>query len=141
MATDVKKMMGELLSVWNSHDVNKIVYFFTDDGIFEDVAAGIVKHGKKEISDYLNSMFIDMPDFKFELKSVFGSGDWMGVEVVMSGTFAHSSMLGVPATGKTFSVRCAGIYQMRDGKISRKSVYMNMVTFLQQVGLMPTPPK
>jgi steroid delta-isomerase-like uncharacterized protein len=65
----------------------------------------------------------------------------MGVEVIMSGTFAHSSMPGVPAIGKTFSVRCAGIYQMRDGKISRKSVYMNMVTFLQQVGLMPTQSK
>ena len=141
MATDVKKIMGDFLAAWNSHDVNKILSYFNDDGIFEDVATGIVKRGKEEISDYLNTMFVDTPDFKFEEKSVFGTGDWMGVEAILSGTHAHSSMPGIPATGKKFSVRCAGIYQLSKGKISRKSVYMNMTTMLQQLGLMPGQPK
>jgi hypothetical protein len=43
----------------------------------------------------------------------------------------------IPATGKTFSIRVAGIYELQDGKYSRETIYMNMVTFLQQVGLMP----
>jgi len=137
MALNVANMIDEYILAWNSHDVNKIVSFFTDDGIYEDVAMGIASKGKTEITKYLNSMYVDFPDMKFEKKSAFGTNDWMGIEIVVSGTHAHSSLPGVPATGKTFSVRAAGIYQIHKGMISRKSVYMNMVTFMQQVGLMP----
>ena len=73
MATDIKKMLGEYMLAWNSHDVDKILSFFTDDGIYEDVALGIVKHGKKEIVEFTNSMLLDSPDVKFELKAVFGT--------------------------------------------------------------------
>jgi ketosteroid isomerase-like protein len=45
------------------------------------------------------------------------------------------------ATGKTFSVRGATVIQLRGGQIIRKSYYMNMAAFLQQVGLMPGKPK
>jgi steroid delta-isomerase-like uncharacterized protein len=138
---DMTKNIDEYKLAWNSHDVNKIIAFFTDDGIFDDVAQGTVYRGKKEVTAYLNTLFADMPDLKLDFKSVFGAGDWMGIEVVMSGTFAHSSMPGIKATGKTFSVRGVSALQLRNGQITRKSYYMNMVAFLQQVGLMPGPPK
>jgi steroid delta-isomerase-like uncharacterized protein len=86
-------------------------------------------------------MFVDMPDLKVEFRSIFRDGDWMGIEVIMSGTFAHSSTPGMKATGKTFSVRGATVIQLRGGQIIRKSYYMNMAAFLQQVGLMPGKPK
>ena len=141
MTTDVRKMIEEYKLAWNSHDVNKLVSFFSDDGIYDNVPQGTVYRGTKEVTAYLSSMFIDMPDLKLEFKSVFWTDDWMGIEVIMSGTFAHSSMPGITATGKTFSVRGASIFQLRNGLISRKSYYMNMVAFLQQVGLMPGKPK
>jgi steroid delta-isomerase-like uncharacterized protein len=141
VATDIKKMLGEYMLAWNSHDVDKILSFFTDDGIYEDVALGIVKHGKKEIVEFTNSMLLDSPDVKFELKSVFGTGDWVGSEWVMSATFVHSSIPTMPATGKTFSIRCASILQLRKGKISRETDYYNLATLLQQIGLMPRQPK
>jgi len=141
MTMDMTKNIDEYKLAWNSHDVNKIIAFFTDDGIFDDVAQGTVYRGKKEVTAYLNTLFADMPDLKLDFKSVFGAGDWMGIEVVMSGTFAHSSMPGIKATGKTFSVRGVSALQLRNGQITRKSYYMNMVAFLQQVGLMPGPPK
>jgi len=141
MTMDMTKNIDEYKLAWNSHDVNKIIAFFTDDGIFDDVAQGTVYRGKKEVTAYLDTLFADMPDLKLDFKSVFGAGDWMGIEVVMSGTFAHSSMPGIKATGKTFSVRGVSALQLRNGQITRKSYYMNMVAFLQQVGLMPGPPK
>ena len=141
MATDAIKMANDCNKAWNSHDVNKILGFYTDDCVFEDLGNGIVCHGKKEFTDYINMLFVDMPDLKWEVKSAFGNDEWQGNEWIMSGTFAHSSLPSMPATGKTFFVRQAGIYQLRNGKYSRESGYYNMVTFLQQVGLMPTQPK
>jgi len=141
MATDLEKMMDDYSSAWNSHDVERILSFFTDDVVYEDLAEGKVCRGKKELKDYVSSMFIDMPDVKVERKSSFTTRNWSAGEWVTSGTFAHSSIPGMPATGKSFSVRGASIIEFRKGKISRESAYWNMTSFMQQVGLMPAPPK
>ena len=141
MATDLEKMMNDYLAATNSHDMERILFFFTDDVVYEDVALGKVNHGKKELRDFFNSFFVDIPDIKIEVKSSFGAGDWSAGEWVMSGTFAHSSIPGLAATGKSFSVRGVSITEFRKGKISRNSDYWNMTSFLQQVGLMPPPPK
>jgi hypothetical protein len=63
------------------------------------------------------------------------------MERVDSGTFAHSHILAMTATGKTFSLRAASIVQLHKGKVIRQSDYYNAVTFMQQVGLMPMQPK
>jgi len=141
MATDVKKIIKDYILAINSHDVNKILSFWADDGIREDVALEIINHGKKEVTAFYNTAFVNFPDWKVELKSVFGAGDWAVLEYVLSGTQVHSSQPVVPATGKTFSFRGAEIFQFRNGKISKASDYYNMATIMQQLGLMPAQPK
>lgn len=141
MAINVKKVMDDYLIAWNSHDINKILSFFTEDGVYEDVAHGITNHGKKEITGYLNTSFIDFPDLKVEVKTIVANGEWIVFEIVTSGTHAHSSMPEVQATGKTFSIRAVSVFKMSKGKISRQSEYYNYATLLQQVGLMPAQPK
>jgi len=141
MATDMEKMMKDYIAAWNSHDVNKILSFFTDDCVYEDAALGVVNHGKKELRAFAKFIFTDMPDFKLEIKSAFSAGDWAVDEAVMTGTFAHSSIPGMQATGKRFSVRAASIRELRKGKISRNTDYWDRVTYMQQVGAMPAPPK
>jgi steroid delta-isomerase-like uncharacterized protein len=141
MATDTKNMLGEYMLAWNSHDVDKILSFFTDDCVYEDLGIGVVSKGKKELTGFVNSSLVGVPDVKFQVKSVFVAGDWVGSEYVMSGTFVHSTIPAMPATGKTFSIRCASILQLRKGKISRETDYYNLATLLQQIGLMPRQPK
>jgi len=141
MATDAEKMMNDYLAAWNSHDVEKLLTFFTDDAVYECTPMGKVSRGKKEIKDFFSSTFANFPDFKIEMKSGFNAGDQGAGEGVMSGTFANSNIPGMPATGKSFSVPGVGINKFRGGKISRVTNYWNMAAFLQQVGLMPAPPK
>ena len=123
MATDLEKMMNDYFAAWNAHDVERILSFFTDDIVYEDVAIGKICRGKKEVKDFISSAFVNFPDFKIEVKSSFNTSDRGAAEGVMSGTFAHSSTPGVSATGKRFSVRGASITEFREGKISRNSDY------------------
>ena len=134
-------MIDDYVSAVNAHDVNKAGTFWADDGIYENWGQEIVKHGKKELADFLNTSFAELPDIKMEVKSVFQAGDWVGTERVDSGTFARSHIPTMPATGKTFSLRIASIIQLHKGKIIPQSDYYNAVTFMQQVGLMPTQSK
>ncbi len=139
MAINLKKFAKDYIGAWDSHDADKIASFFTDDCVYEDLAAGIVNRGKKELKDFIKATFIWSPDLKFELKSSFGAGDQVASEWVMSGTHA-GEFGGMPPTGKTFSLRGASILELREGKIYRNSDYYNAASFLQQVGLLPQAP-
>jgi len=141
MADDLEKMMNEYLAAWNAHDVEKLLSFFTDDIVYDDVPIGKAYRGKKEVKDFAISTFANFPDFKLEMKPSFIAGDQAAGEWVMSGTFANSNIPGMPATGKSFSIPGASVTEFRGGKISRNADYWNMAAFLQQVGLMPPPPK
>jgi steroid delta-isomerase-like uncharacterized protein len=141
MATDTENMMSDFLAAMNAHDLEKMLTFFTDDAVYDCMPMGKLSRGKKEIKDFFSDTFTSFPDFKIEMKSNFIAGDQGAGEWVMSGTFAQSTTPGVPATGKKFSVRGATINEFRGGKISRNTNYWNRAEFLQQVGLMPSPPQ
>ena len=139
MATNVERMFEDYLEAWNSHDVDKILPFHTDDCSYEYVATGNVSRGKEELKAYISNTFAVFADFGLELKSSFFAGDWRGAEWIMSGTHT-GDIPGIPTTGKSSSVRGASINELHEGKIKRTSDYWNQVSFLQQVGLLPELP-
>jgi len=143
MATDIKKILTTYKIACNSHDLDKTSSFFADDCILEDVALGIVSYGKEAVTSFYIAMFTDFPDLKFEIKSIFAVGDLSVMEWVMAGTHTHSTLTknSIPATGKTFAVRGTSVYQFNEGKLTKETAYYNLMTFLQQVGLMPGQPK
>jgi steroid delta-isomerase-like uncharacterized protein len=99
----------------------------------------MVNRGKKELNEFIKNTFVWSPDVKFEMKSFFSTGDRIASEWVMSGTHA-GDVPGLPATGKSFSIRGASIIELRKGKVSRQTDYYNLVSFLKQVGLLPETP-
>jgi len=140
MVTDVEKVFDDYNAAWNSHDVERIVSLFTDDGVHEDIAIGAVSRGKEELKSFIGTTFVFFPDFKAEVTSRFGAGDWSAREWVMTGT-QKGDMPGLPATGKSFSLRGASITELKEGKIRRNTDYWNLASLLQQLGVMPaTPP-
>jgi len=139
MTTDTKKLIGDYLAAWNSHDTKKLLSFFTDDCVYEDVALGVLKRGKKELSDFINESFTGFPDLKFELRGCYFSAEWACREWVMTGT--HSGDLPkLRATGRNISVRGAGISEVKGDKISRHTDYCDLVTLMRQLGVLPPAP-
>ena len=127
MTNDVEKMFKGYTAAWNSHDVEKIAAFFTEDGVHEDVAVESVYRGKNELKAGISPLFAACPDFKLELKSIFSTVNWVGQEWVMTGTQTGVfSGLGIPATSKSFSIRGASITKLRGGKIARNTDYWNL---------------
>ena len=132
----VKSMFKDYEAAWASHDVKKITSFFTNDCIYEDVASGAVRNGKKELEAFIKNILTAFPDLKVEIKSIFVSGDWVGSEWIMTGTRSGPSPY-LPSAKKKFSIRGASITELQSGKIKRNSDYWNMTSYLRQVGLMP----
>jgi len=76
MTNDIEKMIKDWAAAWNSHDLDKIISFYTDDCVLEDNGLGVVCHGKKELVAFCKSSLIDVPDVRFESKSLFNTGNW-----------------------------------------------------------------
>lgn len=125
---------------WNSHEVDAVVEFFTDDGVYEDATIGRVNRGKAEIRAFVEETFAAFPDFRVEdagPATIDPSGRFAN-EWTMSGT--HEGDTAIPATHQSFSLRGASVGEFEDDKIKRNSDYWNMAEFLVQVGVLPQPP-
>jgi steroid delta-isomerase-like uncharacterized protein len=131
MTTDVEKWVQGEDAAWASRDAEKMLSFYTDDCLYEDLAAEITCHGKEEIRAFFKDALIAFPDFKVEVTSFFASGNHVCIEGVIGGTHTGNIPRLPPATGKAFSVRCAHICELRGDKASRVTDYYNRVTILR----------
>lgn len=139
MSASMEKMYRDYCASWSSHDAEKLATFFTDDLVYEDVPMNVMQRGKEEFKASWTVFFDACPDFKIELKTVVVSGDRGASEWTMSGK-PVKDLPGLPATGKGFSIRGASIFELQGGKIKRNADYWDLVSMLQQVGLMPMTP-
>jgi len=140
MAIDMEKLFRETEEALASGNLEKLESLSADDCVYEDVARGVVRKGKKEISEYLRGLFVGFPDVKFETKCVFFSNNRVCWEWGMTGT--HLGDLGpLPATHRTISVRGVTVEEVRGDKKSRISDYYDEATLLRQLGVIPPTPQ
>lgn len=138
MTAKVEKTARDWCEAWNSHEVDRILSYVTDDIVYEGLAGARVMSGIAEMRAYLNETFSAFPDFEIDLKSLFASGRWAGSEWIMSGTFkGELQFLGLKPTGKSFSVRGASITELRGAKVRRNTDYYDGAVFFRQIGITP----
>jgi steroid delta-isomerase-like uncharacterized protein len=125
-------LVRDLDAAWASWDVERIISHFTDDCLYEDLAVGAAKRGKKEVSNSLREFSIGFPDVRVEFSGHCFSNDRLCFEWIMTGTHSEDRP-GRPATGKRISTRGVSVAEFTGGKIARQSDYYDMVTFLRQL--------
>jgi steroid delta-isomerase-like uncharacterized protein len=131
---EVRHAVDEWAEGWSRHDMEWVASVFTNDCIYEDVALGVTNRGKEELIAFGNGFIEGVPDLKVEVTSCFVTGDRAATEWKMSGT--HTGNLpGMPATGRSFSLRGASVFQIRGDRILRCSDYWDLATFEKQLGL------
>ena len=78
------------------------------------------------------------PDLTMEVVEVISVGDRASAR--WSWTATHQGdLMGIAATGKSVSAEGCGFYRFRDGKIVSEWVVEDMLSVMQQIGVVPTP--
>ena len=135
-ASEADALARKLCDAWSSHDARVVDEVFAEQGVYEDVAAGRTIEGRQAIKGFLNQNFAAIPDFKVDVTKIFSTGGMVACEWVMSGT-QTGDFPGLPATGKSFTVRGASIAKVQDGTIVHWTDYYDMSTLLHQLGVVP----
>ncbi len=97
--------------------------------------------GRQAHREVIQGLTTAFPDMKTERLSVFGSGDWISAEVLVTGTNT-GPMKGptgedVPATNKSVRLHLLNIAQVVNGEIVEEHTYFDQLGFLGQLGLVP----
>jgi steroid delta-isomerase-like uncharacterized protein len=132
MATSNDNLLKQLIEAENSHDVEKVLTFLTDDIVYEDVTFGVVMKGKDDFKQIYPTYITAAPDFKLELKAWVTDDKSFAMEIVFSGT-QKGDFPGLPATGKRFSIRTCSFGEFENGKINGRRDYWDLVTLREQL--------
>jgi steroid delta-isomerase-like uncharacterized protein len=81
-----------------------------------------------------------VPDLHLKVNEIIAERDLVLVYWTASGTNTHEGM-GFPATGKSFTEPGMTLFRFKAGKITEEWGVWSIQSIMQQLGLLPTPPR
>jgi predicted SnoaL-like aldol condensation-catalyzing enzyme len=86
---------------------------------------------------FLRSFLGAFPDSSFTIDEMIAEGDCVATKKTFTGT--HLADFGdIPATGKRVTLQYVDIMRLRNGRIVEHWLSMDQLSFLQQLGVVPT---
>ena len=111
-------LLEEIVDAFNRRDLDAIVDFFADDGVFQtargEAPNGRQLVGKQSIREYLEQRYRDFPDWQWLPIRNWTAGD-RGV--------AEWKVVGTDATGKRFEWMGCDLFEFQDGWIKVKDTF------------------
>ena len=119
-AKDPETIVREFCAAWPERNVEKLLAYFTDDALYHNMPMEPVT-GKNGIREVLN-LFIPAEDVEAEITQLSARGDVVFTERVDRMTFG----------GKRVVLPCAGVFEIRDGRIAAWRDYFDLATWQRQ---------
>lgn len=132
---DNEQLLDTNYTAWCRKDLDTIANCFTDDSVYEDMAMGVIFHGKEAIRGFANEVFQTMPNFNVSYIKRFatethGAGQWL-ISATWNGKFE-----GVDCTGKKIEFTGLSYYEFKDGKISHTQDCWDFTVMMAEFGVL-----
>lgn len=112
-----------------------------DELIAEDYAQHSVfgiPDGREGFKQFFMAFAGAVPDARMEIEDVIAEGDRVVTRLTVSGT-QTGPLQGIPATGKSFTMKGIDIFRVVDGRIVEHWDAVDQLGMLQQLGVIPVP--
>ncbi|MBD1840070.1 ester cyclase [Coleofasciculus sp. FACHB-125] len=129
-----KEVLHDWVAAYNARDPYALIELYHDDAINHQVAFGAPLQGREVLLESFIAFFNAFPDNYTHPENIFEDGEWAIVEWSGGGTFL-GELGGNPPTGKSFTLRGCGFFQVIDGKIRFQRGYIDKYTWFTQIGL------
>jgi steroid delta-isomerase-like uncharacterized protein len=132
---DMQRLFERHRDAEAARDYDGILETFVEDCFLETHALGLRSEGRENVRrTYEEGYFAAFPDLSpTDVGSAFGD-DVMVVWGTLDGT-SGGEWLGVPPSGKSFSVAFANITPFRDGLMEGETIYFDLATLCEQAEL------
>jgi steroid delta-isomerase-like uncharacterized protein len=137
-AEDNKALIREVIEeVWNRGNLAAVDRYFAPDYVDHTPfpGQGPGPEGYREVVTAIREAF---PDLHLTLGDILGEGDKVAFRYTMEGTH-QGDFMGMPPTGKPFSVTGMIIARVDDGKAVERWANLDTLSLMQQLGAIPSP--
>lgn len=134
---EVRALIARYNRAWADHDVEAIVALHTDDSVFENHTSGGKGTGKAEIRRIVEGVFATFPDIAFTARREYYGDDFAAIEWTATATFNFPIVrqgATLHPTGERLTWNGVDIIPVAGGKVARKDVYVDSLSYLRQIG-------
>jgi len=138
---DLIKVARGIVEAFNRSDWEACKAALTADSVYDEVGTSRRLQGVGQIIQALQGWKGAMPDVKGAVTNALATGNTAVLEVTWQGT--HTGPLPsprgtLPATGKQQTTRSGWVLNVDGGKIKESRHYFDMLSFMQQLGVLPS---
>lgn len=120
---DNATVIREFVAAWSRLDVDELVAYFTEDGIYHNMPAGPVQ-GTENLKAFIAGFTANWKETDWEMVSLTASGDTVVAERI-DRTLVGDVKVDLP---------CCGVFEMADGKIRVWRDYFDLNTYMKDLG-------
>jgi steroid delta-isomerase-like uncharacterized protein len=93
-------------------------------------------HPKDDLKAAIGRTSKGLSDPRFVVEDMIGEGDQVAVRLTAAAT-QTGELMGMPASGKRYSIGEIHIFRIRDGKVAEHWHQFDQMTMMRQLGAMP----
>ena len=144
------RMVDAAFEAINDQDWDHLYGFHMDNVVMSVPDLPDPLKGREAVQERLQAWAEALPDLTWKRLRGFAQGDWVCVELVISGTHKGSLRHGldqgtletqkdgiIPATGRRIEIRGCVVYKVEGGEISESHIYYDQLNLMKQLGLVP----
>ena len=135
MSEQNKAVFEKLMSALNAKDMAAMESLIADDFVDNDAMPGMAP-GRQGMIDMMGMFVGAFPDLNVVVEHWVAEGDLVVGVMTTKGT-QNGEFMGMPASGKKFSVREMHMVRVANGKMAEHWGLSNEMSMMQQIGLMP----
>lgn len=121
--TPNEKTIRDFIAAWSRLNVEELVGYFTDDGVYHNMPMQPVK-GREALKQFIGGFLSGWSKTEWEILTLVAAGDTVIAERVDR----------TVANGKKIDLPCCGVFEMRGGKIAVWRDYFDLNTYLRAIG-------
>ncbi|HLO33675.1 MAG TPA: ester cyclase [Anaerolineales bacterium] len=136
MITDLITYANIINEAWNSHDIERVLNFYSPEYEGDDVGQASLSYGHEGLRLMLETYWKAFPDLQFAVTDIVVQGSRLAIAWKAEGTH-QGSIMNIPPTGHKVEVRGVSIVDVENGFITRGQYIWDLAGMLRHMGLLP----
>ena len=135
---EIASLVERRFAALNSRDIETVMSLHAVDGVVDSPLGGHAK-GPEAIRKVLDAWMASFPDAQFESEKPIVDGDRAAQVAMVKGTDIGGFM-GLPPTGKKFTMPIVFLFTFKDGKIQHERRVYDFTGLMIQLGVLKAKP-
>ncbi|HEX9339600.1 MAG TPA: ester cyclase [Thermoplasmata archaeon] len=144
------RMVEAAFEAINDQDWDHLFGLHMDNIVMSSPDLPVPVQGREAVQERLRAWGEALPDLSWKKLRGFGQGDWVCVELLISGTHKGPLRHGldqaaleqgkegyVPPTGQRIELRGCVVYKVEQGEIAESHIYYDQLELMKQLRLVP----